>query len=248
VADPNSDDCNPPLTFVACVSDEEILRANLLASPCLGPGSVHGSRCNGPTFSLIPHARSCVSLRDFAYSFSGVGPLGNLGARTNAVWDSTCSPRSNPAIHYPDFPLSKYSAIANALQLCYLKLTNRPRTAQKQAVTERLIDEMDSLCRRNSADFAVIALTYAGNYLAHCKARGIACYEVAVPFNPDTMSILGDGHLNAALNDASPRLTPRARRLRSQVGRNQCTRCSSRVPSRQGRAWHRTPEKCGRRS
>jgi hypothetical protein len=41
VADPNSDDRSPPLTFVACVSNEEILRANLLASPCLKPGSVH---------------------------------------------------------------------------------------------------------------------------------------------------------------------------------------------------------------
>jgi hypothetical protein len=31
----------PPLTFVACVSDEARLRANLLASPCLAAGSPH---------------------------------------------------------------------------------------------------------------------------------------------------------------------------------------------------------------
>ena len=37
----NADNCNPALTFVACVSDEEILRANLLASPCLKSGSIH---------------------------------------------------------------------------------------------------------------------------------------------------------------------------------------------------------------
>jgi hypothetical protein len=30
-----------PLTFVACVSDEPTLHANLLSSPCLGPGSPH---------------------------------------------------------------------------------------------------------------------------------------------------------------------------------------------------------------
>jgi hypothetical protein len=41
VADPNCDDSNPPLTFVACVSDEQVLDANLLASACLKPGSVH---------------------------------------------------------------------------------------------------------------------------------------------------------------------------------------------------------------
>lgn len=31
----------PPLTFVACVSDDAVLKANLLNSPCLGPGSPH---------------------------------------------------------------------------------------------------------------------------------------------------------------------------------------------------------------
>jgi hypothetical protein len=41
VADPTEDDSHPPLTFVACVSDEKILEANLLASPCLAPGSAH---------------------------------------------------------------------------------------------------------------------------------------------------------------------------------------------------------------
>jgi hypothetical protein len=29
------------LTFVVCLSDDSILKANLLASPCLGPGSPH---------------------------------------------------------------------------------------------------------------------------------------------------------------------------------------------------------------
>ncbi len=41
MADPISDDSDVPLTFVACVSDEEILAANLLASACLKPGSPH---------------------------------------------------------------------------------------------------------------------------------------------------------------------------------------------------------------
>jgi SAM-dependent methyltransferase len=31
----------PPLSFVVCVSNEATLRANLLSSPCLGPGSPH---------------------------------------------------------------------------------------------------------------------------------------------------------------------------------------------------------------
>ena len=41
MANANAGTRNPALTFVACVSDEEILRANLLASPCLSPDSVH---------------------------------------------------------------------------------------------------------------------------------------------------------------------------------------------------------------
>ena len=30
-----------PLTFAACVSDDRVLHSNLLASPCLAPGSPH---------------------------------------------------------------------------------------------------------------------------------------------------------------------------------------------------------------
>ncbi len=41
MAHPNSDESSRPVTFVACVSDEEILAANLLASACLKPGSPH---------------------------------------------------------------------------------------------------------------------------------------------------------------------------------------------------------------
>jgi hypothetical protein len=41
VADPQGDHPNPPLTFVACVFDEEVLGANLLASACLKRGSPH---------------------------------------------------------------------------------------------------------------------------------------------------------------------------------------------------------------
>jgi hypothetical protein len=37
----NGDDSARGLTFVACVSNEDILRANLLASACLQPGSPH---------------------------------------------------------------------------------------------------------------------------------------------------------------------------------------------------------------
>ena len=38
---PSSQDSAARLSFVACVSDEEVLRTNLLASPCLGTGSGH---------------------------------------------------------------------------------------------------------------------------------------------------------------------------------------------------------------
>jgi glycosyl transferase family 2 len=41
MAGPNSDDSDRALTFVACVSDEVIPRANLLASTCLESGSAH---------------------------------------------------------------------------------------------------------------------------------------------------------------------------------------------------------------
>jgi SAM-dependent methyltransferase len=40
-AAPEADAGAAPLSIVVCVSDEAILQANLLASPCLGPGSPH---------------------------------------------------------------------------------------------------------------------------------------------------------------------------------------------------------------
>jgi hypothetical protein len=41
VVDPTQDGSLLPLTFVACVSDQKILGANLFASACLAPGSRH---------------------------------------------------------------------------------------------------------------------------------------------------------------------------------------------------------------
>ncbi len=41
MANPKGDHPNPPVTFVACVSDEVVLGANLLASAFLKPGSPH---------------------------------------------------------------------------------------------------------------------------------------------------------------------------------------------------------------
>jgi hypothetical protein len=62
VADPNSDDCNPATTFVACVSDEKILRASLLAPRCLMPGSIHevilASRSGAHDLRLFPLVRA----------------------------------------------------------------------------------------------------------------------------------------------------------------------------------------------
>jgi hypothetical protein len=54
VADPNGDESNLPLTFVACVSDEEVLGTNLLASGCLEPGSPH-------ELILVKHCRSAAA-------------------------------------------------------------------------------------------------------------------------------------------------------------------------------------------
>jgi hypothetical protein len=42
------------LTFVACVSDDELLNSNLLASPCLAPGSAH-------EVILVRNARSAAA-------------------------------------------------------------------------------------------------------------------------------------------------------------------------------------------
>jgi hypothetical protein len=85
-----------------------------------------------------------------------------------------------------------------------MALAARWKTAQKRAVTERLLVEMDGLCRRNGADFAVIMLwenDEAKSYhRAFCEAVGIAFSDCVYDLTPDR-KIHAEGHPNAVLND-----------------------------------------------
>lgn len=120
-----------------------------------------------------------------------------------------------PPTHYPDFPPRKYSALANFLQEGWTKLLAKPRTAQKRGVTERLLIEMDGLCRRNNADFAVIMLLAPeesrSHYRAFCAAQKIAWYDCTYSLTKDRQ-IPGEGHPNSTLNELW------AQRISEQLG------------------------------
>jgi hypothetical protein len=110
----------------------------------------------------------------------------------------------NPPLRYPEWPLRDYSALVAFLQSKYMSLATQSREAQKRAVTERLLVEMNGLCCRNGAEFAVIMLfgTDEGTsrYKAFCEAEGIAFYDCVYELTPDRQ-IRGEGHPNAVLND-----------------------------------------------
>jgi hypothetical protein len=121
----------------------------------------------------------------------------------------------HPPLRYPAWPLREYSALAAFLQMRYMDLATRWRIAQKRAVTERLLVDMDGLCRRNGVDFAVIMLLgndeAKSHYKAFCETVGIAFSDCAYDLTHERR-IRGEGHPNAVLNDLW------ATRIDEQVG------------------------------
>jgi hypothetical protein len=74
------------LTFVSCISDDELLNSNLLASPCLAPGSPHNvilaknarSGADGLNLGIRRARKQFHCLRP-----SGRFPPGRLGRASN---------------------------------------------------------------------------------------------------------------------------------------------------------------------
>ncbi len=92
-AEPNLDD-EAPMTFAACVSDDTILGANLLASPCLGPDSPHEvllvKNCRSAADGLniaLQRAKheTIVCVHQDVYL-----PRGWDHRLTQQIWDSEC--------------------------------------------------------------------------------------------------------------------------------------------------------------
>lgn len=127
-----------PLTFAACVSDEATLRADLLASPCLRPGTPHevllargcGSAADGLNEALTrakhrwvvcTHQDVCLpagwdrrlshQLRQAEARFGSIGVAGVIGVASEAPADPGTGPPLVGAVVDRDRPLRGAAAL-----------------------------------------------------------------------------------------------------------------------------------------
>jgi hypothetical protein len=117
--------------------------------------------------------------------------------------DADGSLRRHDPEHYPVFPLLAHSSVVNLIHQSFVRLSTRPREAQRRRVTERLLAEMDETCRSNGAAFAVLLLQASGatasHYLEYCKGKRIECHDLVSPMTAD-LTLPGDNHPNATQN------------------------------------------------
>jgi hypothetical protein len=117
--------------------------------------------------------------------------------------DADGSLRRHDPEHYPVFSLMRYSSVANKVQQASMALVASARNAQRRRVTERLLTQMDRLCRSNGTAFAVLLLhasrDSATHYLGYCRGEGIECHDVLSPMTAD-LRLPGDNHPNAKQN------------------------------------------------
>jgi hypothetical protein len=107
------------------------------------------------------------------------------------------------ATSYPVWPLREQSAAIAFLQRGYASLRARERIAQRAAVTEQLLLEMQRASEAGGADF-VVAFLYASaenraRYSGFLDQHGVAFADCAQPLLP-AFQVPADGHPNEKLN------------------------------------------------
>jgi len=109
----------------------------------------------------------------------------------------------HPPASYPLWPLRERSAAVTFLQHGYAQLLTRRRTAQRGAVTEQLLLQMQRACEANGAELLVVFL-YANaenkaRYAALLQSHDVAFADCARPLLP-AFQVPADGHPNEKLN------------------------------------------------
>lgn len=110
---------------------------------------------------------------------------------------------------YAELPLHEYLASVVLAERVYMRWKTYERTKQRRAVTERLLLEMDKLCRSNRSTF-VMAFLQGGDlqnggaalpdYRQFCNANGITFVNCVHPFDR-TMQVRGEWfHPNGQMN------------------------------------------------
>jgi hypothetical protein len=109
----------------------------------------------------------------------------------------------HPPVIYSPWRLAQLFASVDSLQEALGRLGAKERVAIKRDVTQRLMLEMDGLCKQNKADFSVILLAmnrqdkeYYTGFLNRKKVTTIDCVR---PLTPGMM-VPGEDHPNGRLN------------------------------------------------
>ncbi len=107
------------------------------------------------------------------------------------------------AASYPLWPLREHSAAIAFFQRGYASLRARERTAQRAAVTEQLLLEMQRASEASGADFVVVFLYASADNRARYSEllgkHGVAFADCAQPLLP-AFQVPADGHPNEKLN------------------------------------------------
>ena len=109
--------------------------------------------------------------------------------------------RRHPPERYPDWPLRGQLATVNfVLEQTMIRRT-QDRVGQKQAVTERLLVEMDHLCRSRRVPFAVVFLSgfrprVKEHYMEFLREQEIQYLDCDFPLTPE-FRVPVEGHPNA---------------------------------------------------
>jgi hypothetical protein len=99
--------------------------------------------------------------------------------------------------------MREHSATITFLQSAYARLMARHRTAQRAAVTEQLLLEMQRASESRGADFVVVFLfanaENKARYSAFLESHGVSFADCARPLLPE-FQVPADGHPNEKLN------------------------------------------------
>ena len=105
-------------------------------------------------------------------------------------------------IEYREFPLARYSAIANTLDETYNRIADQ--TYHSHEVSKSLIEDFAELCRTNQIDFVVAGITsdaVTAEMLEYCKSRGMTTVDISVDLNiKENTNLPYDNHPSALAN------------------------------------------------
>jgi hypothetical protein len=106
------------------------------------------------------------------------------------------------AYSYSPWPLISHSALVNTLENLYLR--HLDGELEKHLISERIVLNMMSMCRRKGAMFVFVGISddrETGNMLRFCSENGIPAVDISVDLNDDRYNLMPyDDHPNALAN------------------------------------------------